>query len=508
MAIKYGFFNSIGGDRKYTAADIGNYLMGIVSSGVYADNSTSLQVLAGGGMSVEVQPGRAMLHYHYMENDSPLVLNLAAGSTQARVDAIVALVDMNNRLCDIVVKQGTEGASPVAPAMERSDTLKEYMLASVHIPRLSNAITQANITDTRADNTVCGFVTGVIDQVDTSTLFKQWTAAFDKAVAEMDAWYEGLTENYVDGNNLPIPNPGDAGKALHVNETGDGFALLPAVKIERNLLDNSDFRNPVNRMGFTGGVPSVDNSYFIDRWQTQQSVTKNVEISLTAAGLIIHVSTGLAGIRQSLPAPKTDVTFAAKVNGKIALVHAVHGEDESIKTEDDILLYVEWLDNVLQVLIRNSGDKGNEYTIEWAAVYEGEYTAETLPEYKPKGYAAEVLGCNVSDTGNANGMELIWQNASPASSFAKQTVGISLADYIGVFIYYKNQTGGSVYNSTGFIGKGEDFTLVYVPTTSSSATVTRKGSVDDNGVSFLATSNDNSGYDIPLKIYGIKGVIA
>ena len=29
----------------------------------------------------------------------------------------------------------------------------------------------------------------------------------------------------------------------------------------------------------------------------------------------------------------------------------------------------------------------------WAALYEGEYTAETLPEYQPKGYGAELAEC-------------------------------------------------------------------------------------------------------------------
>lgn len=108
----------------------------------------------------------------------------------------------------------------------------------------------------------------------------------------------------------------------------------------------------------------------------------------------------------------------------------------------------------------------------------------------------------------ATGLELLWENASPSSTFAKQTVALNLADFAGVFVYYRNQTTGSVYNSTGFVGKDDEFTMLYVPTASSSVTVTRKGSVDANGVTFATTSNEDSKYDIPLKIYGIKGAIA
>ena len=31
--------------------------------------------------------------------------------------------------------------------------------------------------------------------------------------------------------------------------------------------------------------------------------------------------------------------------------------------------------------------------VRWAALYEGEYTAETLPPYEPKGYAEEMAEC-------------------------------------------------------------------------------------------------------------------
>ena len=36
---------------------------------------------------------------------------------------------------------------------------------------------------------------------------------------------------------------------------------------------------------------------------------------------------------------------------------------------------------------------GSSINLEWAALYEGEYTAETLPEYQPKGYGAELSEC-------------------------------------------------------------------------------------------------------------------
>lgn len=234
MAITSGFFNSDNGDRKYNAAQIGRYLQYIVSDGVYAHNSSSLQVLANDGMEVQVQSGRAMLDHHFMENDAPITLTLSAGGTQDRIDGIVMYVDLTERACGIVIKEGTPAASPVRPALTRTDVRKEYMLAAVRVPKLSSAITQSNITDTRADTSVCGWVTGLIKQVDTTTLFNQWQAAYEEAYAKNEdylaaqqaAWEEFLG-NVSEDTVLPAPALSDIGKVLKVSETGGGYVLAP-----------------------------------------------------------------------------------------------------------------------------------------------------------------------------------------------------------------------------------------------------------------------------------------
>ena len=51
-------------------------------------------------------------------------------------------------------------------------------------------------------------------------------------------------------------------------------------------------------------------------------------------------------------------------------------------------------DEVVNVYISpDTGSTGTAAVVRWAALYEGEYTAETLPPYVPKGYAAELAEC-------------------------------------------------------------------------------------------------------------------
>lgn len=181
MSIKYGFFDSVDGDRKYTAEDIGRYLHGLVSSGVYADTADSMQVLADFQMQLRVAPGRAMLDGHYMEITGVETVTLSPSSNKPRTDAVVIRLDKTRRLCEIAVLEGTPSTFPMRPLPTRTETVKEYILAYVNVDALAGGISQGNISDQRANNDVCGWVTGLINQVDTSTLYRQWETAYQAA---------------------------------------------------------------------------------------------------------------------------------------------------------------------------------------------------------------------------------------------------------------------------------------------------------------------------------------
>ena len=53
------------------------------------------------------------------------------------------------------------------------------MLATITVPAGSTEITNSMIKDMRFDDSVCGIVSGVIDQIDTTQLFKQYDSQFD-----------------------------------------------------------------------------------------------------------------------------------------------------------------------------------------------------------------------------------------------------------------------------------------------------------------------------------------
>ena len=196
MALEYGFFNAVKQtdgtyDRVYNAEQMSRYFNGLVSPGVYESVGGGLQVRAGTGMTVQVQTGRAILgdNCQWLDNDAVLDITLSAAHvTLNRYTAIVMRLDYTNRNISIVAIDGANATAPTKPAMTRTSAIMEYCLAYVYVGKGVTTITQSAITDTRPDNTVCGWVTGLVQQVDTSQLFLQWQTAYAEFYAQMQAW--------------------------------------------------------------------------------------------------------------------------------------------------------------------------------------------------------------------------------------------------------------------------------------------------------------------------------
>lgn len=183
MAVNGYFFNAIQNngvyDRVYSAEDFSNYLDQLVGNGVFPNPSDQLQVRAGTGMQIIVGNGQGWIYGHKLINTADLPLTLANSDVLLnRIDRVIFYADYINRQMGIDILQGTAAAQPTAPQLTRNANRYEMCLAEITVNKQTTTITQAMITDTRADSTVCGWVAGLIQQVDTSTLFTQWQTAY------------------------------------------------------------------------------------------------------------------------------------------------------------------------------------------------------------------------------------------------------------------------------------------------------------------------------------------
>ena len=199
MTIRYGFFNSVSKDRKYDADDFNYLLRKLISNGVFASPSNNLQVTAGTGMNIIIIKGEARLDWKWFISDSDEILQIdAADVSLNRMDRIVIRIDFTARTIGFAIKKGTGATNPIIPDIQRDTTMFELGLAVVSVPKQTTALTQSLITDTRLDAGVCGVVTGLIDQVDTTTLFNQYQTAFQEDRTfnntAFNTWFSGIKE--------------------------------------------------------------------------------------------------------------------------------------------------------------------------------------------------------------------------------------------------------------------------------------------------------------------------
>ena len=162
-----------------------------------------------------------------------------------------------------------------------------------------------------------------------------------------------------------------------------------------NLLDNSDFVHPINQRGETSKQASW--VYWIDRWLAD---TEKTAAQLTSSGIRLP-ATAEKNLRilQRVPLERIkkgqSYTIAAyDASGNVFCVSGVFNGEQLTGDASSGGKY--WLS-------LNKGDNLTywycildayaDITVKCMALYEGEYTAETLPPYVPKGYAAELAEC-------------------------------------------------------------------------------------------------------------------
>lgn len=206
-----------------------------------------------------------------------------------------------------------------------------------------------------------------------------------------------IADGAIDKSKLSFSTDLIAGSGIAVEGRKINTAAAPY-----NLLDNSDFTNPVNQRGQTT-YTSTYGGYTIDRWIANASITLNVNTSTVTA-----LSSGNTQneFYQKIANPdrllgKT-VTFAIKTDVGTFVANATIPSNftdswvtigAAANTDWGEIRFQISDNSTHTVLAAVAVKSGSGVTIHWAAIYEGAYTADTLPQYQPKGYAVELAEC-------------------------------------------------------------------------------------------------------------------
>lgn len=160
-----------------------------------------------------------------------------------------------------------------------------------------------------------------------------------------------------------------------------------------NLLDNSDFTNPVNQRKTASGASISAWKTFLDRWKAGEG---GITPSFNSNGLTLPSGDVYQVLNTLGKYVGKKLTFACGFSDGVVITGLATITNNSSWTyngsthagDGRLVEVINDESNSWTFTIRCAGK-----TLQWAALYEGEYTAETLPEYQPKGYGVELTEC-------------------------------------------------------------------------------------------------------------------
>lgn len=190
MAEKSGFFNARETeegtyDREYDAEQFAEYFANFISNGVYANPANQLKVVFDDSSSkpfvVIVRKGKAYIDGYWYELTEDMEITIPANTKPYAIkDVVCCTLDKTERKVSIVLKEDVTSEYPA-----NNNTQHDLVLSTILVQPNASKLNAEDITDKRPDKTYCGFVTGMVDQIDTTELFKQYDDAFQNWFNEM-----------------------------------------------------------------------------------------------------------------------------------------------------------------------------------------------------------------------------------------------------------------------------------------------------------------------------------
>ena len=182
---------------RYDAEDASGYFATRLS-GVYSADE-DFAVTANGDLTVTVSAGQAWVRPARFRGRSiimeqPETITLTAADTvRTRIDRLVLRYDAAAKKTSLTVLTGTpDSASPTAPEITRTALVYDLCLAEIRRPAGSTAVTAADITDTRADEDVCGVMRDGVKGIPTAQLQVQALAIMTQLSTELHTKLDAL----------------------------------------------------------------------------------------------------------------------------------------------------------------------------------------------------------------------------------------------------------------------------------------------------------------------------
>lgn len=251
-------FADVDGDRLYNDGDFARFYQNLFTNGVFITIGNALQVRESVSLGMRVRIGSGAMtingrqYFHTLEEEMNVPV---ASSLQDRTDSVVIQLNLPNRTMQLNYKQGDV-------TVTRTDTIFEMQIAKILITRNATQITNANITDTRADGSVCGY-SSPFQKVDVGSLAAQYESMildwFNNMKNQLSEDAAVNLQNEIDDLNARKANDNEV-----VHNTGD-----ESISGVKTFTDTVSVKN----LEISGDVPKTEITTF---WANFKEYTTGV----------------------------------------------------------------------------------------------------------------------------------------------------------------------------------------------------------------------------------------
>ena len=190
MTQRCGFFDSVeSGDRRYSAEDMGRMFDGIIEDGIFANYMGAFKVSPYNGLAIRIAPGRCWFNHRWFECDETIYLALAAAhASYARIDAVCVEVNESTEVRSVRLRviTGTASSAPITPIGLQTQTLHQYVIATIRVPANATAVDATMIVDNRGGSQ-CPWVVAPSANIDTAQVLSDVRAKFE-------SWFETVKQ--------------------------------------------------------------------------------------------------------------------------------------------------------------------------------------------------------------------------------------------------------------------------------------------------------------------------
>lgn len=168
------FYKSNNGDRKYDADSFTEFIRPFFKTGIF---NGECQVVSNQDMTVTAKTGNVNIggKTKYFENDQTITVE-APHATLSRIDNVVIRRDDVGRDIYRFIQKGQFSTVPVAPTPIRNGGIYDLVCAQIYVGPSIVRILPENITDTRMNDSLCGWVASTIEEIDFNQINEQWIA--------------------------------------------------------------------------------------------------------------------------------------------------------------------------------------------------------------------------------------------------------------------------------------------------------------------------------------------